>query len=65
MRRTNGCRRTRGRCKKSGRTEARRDGSAAVIYGDERRHHMRLAVHEDPIRATDKSGEKRFPSQRS
>ena len=32
---------------KSGRTEARPDGSAAVIYGDARAPYAR-AVHEDP-----------------
>ena len=47
-----------GALKKSGRTEARRDGSAAVIYGDERAPYA-LAVHEDPsVQPT--SGEKRF-----
>ena len=43
---------------KSGRTESRRDGEAAVIYGDERAPYA-LAVHEDPnVRPV--SGEKQF-----
>ena len=47
-----------GALKKSGRTESRRDGSAAVIYGDERAPYA-LTVHEDPsVQPT--SGEKRF-----
>ena len=47
-----------GNLAKSGRTESRRDGSAAVIYGDERAPYA-LAVHEDPsVQPT--SGEKRF-----
>ena len=47
-----------GALKKSGRTESRRDGSAAVIYGDQRAPYA-LAVHEDPsVQPT--SGEKRF-----
>ena len=43
---------------KSGRTEARPDGSAAVIYGDEKAPYA-LAVHEDPS-VQPASGEKRF-----
>ena len=43
---------------KSGRTEARPDGSAAVIYGDEKAPYA-LAVHEDPsVKPT--SGEKKW-----
>ena len=46
-----------GELRKSGRTEARRDGSA-VIFGNERAPYA-LAVHEDPsVQPT--SGEKRF-----
>ena len=47
-----------GALKKSGRTESRRDGSAAVIYGDERAPYA-LAVHEDPS-VQPISGEKQF-----
>ena len=47
-----------GALKKSGRTESRRDGSAAVIYGDSKAPYA-LAVHEDPsVQPT--SGEKKF-----
>ena len=47
-----------GELKKSGRTESRRDGSAAVIYGNERAPYA-LAVHEDPsVHPT--TGEKKF-----
>ena len=47
-----------GALKKSGRTESRRDGSAAVIYGDEKAPYA-LAVHEDPnVKPT--TGEKKF-----
>ena len=47
-----------GNLAKSGRTESRRDGSAAVIYGDAKAPYA-LAVHEDPsVQPT--SGEKRF-----
>ena len=43
---------------KSGRTESRPDGSAAVIYGDAKAPYA-AAVHEDPnVKPT--SGEKRF-----
>ena len=47
-----------GALKKSGRTESRRDGSAAVIYGDQHAPYA-LAVHEDPS-VQPISGEKRF-----
>ena len=47
-----------GALKKSGRTESRRDGSAAVIYGDQRAPYA-AAVHEDPS-VQPISGEKQF-----
>ena len=43
---------------KSGRTESRRDGSAAVLYGDERAPYA-LGVHESPA-VQPRSGSKRF-----
>ena len=47
-----------GNLAKSGRTESRRDGSAAVIYGDKRAPYA-AAVHEDPsVQPT--SGKKKF-----
>ena len=49
-----------GALKKSGRTESRRDGSAAVVYGDQRAPYA-ASLHESPsIQPT--SGEKRFLS---
>ena len=47
-----------GNLAKSGRTESRLDGSAAVIYGDKRAPYA-LAVHEDPS-VQPVTGEKRF-----
>ena len=47
-----------GRLEKSGRTESRRDGSAATIFGNEKAPYA-LAVHEDP-NVQPRTGEKRF-----
>ena len=50
---------TRRRVAKSGRTESRPDGSAAVIYGEQAKAPYALAVHENPA-IQPRTGEKKW-----